>query len=420
MKRRVVITGIGLSTPLGCETDLFWQRLLSGESGVRQLERFDVRSFPVRIGGEVCDLDEARLLVEFPALVNDKDRKLWLGLEAARRAVQDWGQEERGLTKAPLFAGVSLESFHLQDVAPVAREEKLVGAMAALTREGAGLRSLQTPLSRVSDLLGARYGLLGGRQVNCSACAAGAQSIGMAFRQLRSGASDIALAGALDSILNPLGLGGFSLLKILSAENDQPGKACRPFDHTRVGTVLSEGAAFMILEERESALGRGAKIYAEILGYGTTMDAYRVSDPEPGARGAIRCMQRAMADASLSPDEIDGINAHGTGTPKNDVAETLALKAALGARAYKIPITANKSMLGHMIAASGAVEAAVCALTLFQGRIPPTINLETPDPLCDLDYVKEGAREFQGRTLLSNSFGFGGQNAALIFARHPA
>jgi 3-oxoacyl-[acyl-carrier-protein] synthase II len=420
MRRRVVITGIGLCTPLGCETDVVWRRLLAGQSGVRMLERFDVRSFPIRIGGEVRDLDEARVLHDFSGVVTDQDRKVWLGLDAARRAVADTGLPEMGLADAPLFFGVSLETFHLEGVAPVARDENPLVALTALASGKGAMSTLQTPLSRIADLLGARYGLRGGRLVNCSACAAGAQAVGQAFRHLRNGFADIALAGASDSILNPLGLGGFSLLQVLSAENDQPETACRPFDRSRQGTVLSEGAAFLILEDRERALQRGARVYAEVIGYGSTMDAYRVSDPHPGGLGAIRCMRRALVDASVEISAIDSINAHGTGTPKNDLSETLAIKEVFGARAYAVPMTANKSMTGHMIAASGAAEAATSALTLFHRRISPTINLKESDPQCDLDYVTEGSREFLGHTVLSNSFGFGGQNATLIFAWHHA
>jgi 3-oxoacyl-[acyl-carrier-protein] synthase II len=219
-------------------------------------------------------------------------------------------------------------------------------------------------------------------------------------------------------MLNPLGLGGFSLLGVLSKENERPGEACRPFDATRQGTVLGEGAAFLVLETDEHARKRGAKVYAEVLGYGSSMDAFRVSDPDPGGRGAVLSMRKALADAGLRPEDIDCVNAHGTGTPKNDTVETRAIKEVLADRARKIPVHAVKSMTGHMIAASGAVEAVAAALTLRTKVVPPTINLRNPDPECDLDYVPEGARRFEGRTVLSNSFGFGGQNATLVFGRY--
>jgi len=268
--------------------------------------------------------------------------------------------------------------------------------------------------------LGDHYGLNHGRYTNCSACAAGAQVIGEAFCRIRDGTAAVALAGATDSTLNPMALGGFSLLQILSTENDRPEKACRPFDATRQGTVLAEGAAFVVMETLEHAQQRGARIYAEVLGYGSSMDAYRVTDPEPNGRGAALSMAKAIVAAGLKPGDIDSINAHGTGTPKNDVAETLAIKQTLGARAKVIPVTANKSMTGHMIATSGAMEAVASAMTLHTRKIPPTINLSCPDPRCDLDYVAGGSRDFEGRTVLSNSFGFGGQNATLIFGRFDA
>jgi 3-oxoacyl-[acyl-carrier-protein] synthase II len=276
---------------------------------------------------------------------------------------------------------------------------------------------LQTPLDRLAQLLGERYGIFGSRVTNCSACAAGAQAIGQGFRELRSGMAAVAVAGAADSMLNPLGLGGFSLLRVLSAENDRPGEACRPFDATRQGTALGEGAAFVVLETLEHALSRDAHVYAEVLGYGSSMDAFRVSDPEPSGRGAVLSMTKAMRDGQLRPEQIDCISAHGTGTPKNDIVETAAIKEALGARARQIPVHAIKSMTGHMVAASGAAEAVAAVLTLVNGTVPPTVNLRVPDPQCDLDYVPGSARAFAGRTVLSNSFGFGGQNATLIFAK---
>jgi 3-oxoacyl-[acyl-carrier-protein] synthase II len=228
----------------------------------------------------------------------------------------------------------------------------------------------------------------------------------------------VVLAGAADSMINPLGVGGFSLLRVLSEENDHPQTACRPFDATRKGTVLGEGAAVLVLETLEHAQARSARIYAELLGYGSSLDAFRVSDPDPAGRGAVRSMKKALAASGVRPEDIDCVNAHGTGTPKNDMVETAAIKEALGDRARQIPVHAVKSMTGHLIAASGAVEAVVCAQTLRSHMVPPTINLKHPDPECDLDYVARRARDFRGHTILSNSFGFGGQNATLIFGSY--
>lgn len=420
MRRRVVITGIGLVTPLGRGVDECWHALLGGRSGIGPISLFDARTLPVRIGGEAKGFDAEVARRNFPEAATEKDRKVLLGLEAGAQAVADANLEPAALLDAPVFIGTSLETFFLEDVSPVAHEADIGSKLADLALNIAQPVRLQTPLDRLGELLGIRYGLRGGRHTNCSACAAGAQAIGEAFRCLRRGDAATALAGAADSILNPLGLGGFALLQILSAENEHPTTACRPFDATRQGTVLSEGAAFVVLETIERALARGARIYAEVLGYGTTLDAYRISDPDADGRGAAASMERAVHDAALTTDQIDAINAHGTGTPKNDIAETRAIHRVFGPRAKSMPVTANKSMTGHMIAASGAVEAAASALSLATHKLPPTINRQHPDPECDLDYVTEGARQFSGDTVLSNSFGFGGQNACVVFRHYPA
>ena len=415
MTHRVAITGLGVCTGVGCGVKEFWAGLTSGSSGVRAVTVFDASALPVRIGGQVKELHREALVSKFPEASGDRDRKIWLGLDAASQALRD--AEVECLADAVLIVGVSLETFFLEDVSSLAMAADVPQALEGIINAAKAPR-LQTPLDRLTTILGGSYGFKGGRYTNCSACAAGTQAIGEAFRRIRDGTVDLALAGASDSVLNPLAMGGFSLLQILSTENDTPEKACRPFDATRHGTVLGEGAAFLTLENLESAKARGARVYAELLGYGTTLDAYRVTDPEPHGKGAVTSMTRAMVDAGLEPEGVDCVNAHGTGTPKNDIAETRALKQALGARALQIPITANKSMTGHLIAASGAVEAAASALTLFTRTVPPTINLSTRDPECDLDYVPEGSRPFNGRTVLSNSFGFGGQNATLILGKH--
>jgi 3-oxoacyl-[acyl-carrier-protein] synthase II len=413
MNTRVVITGIGVCSPTGGDALEFWDNLLAGKSGIGPITLFDTRTMPVRIGGQAKGLDPARLASEFPEAGQETDRKIQLGLTAAGQAIRDAALDADALRAAWIFVGVSLESFPLGQAGMAAEASGLIQSLAR--NQGTGL---QTPLDRLAQILGTHYGFNGGHITNGSACAAGAQVVGEAFRRLRAGQGEVAVTGAADSVLNPLGLGGFSLLRILSTENERPQQACRPFDATRQGTVLGEGAAFLVLESLPHARRRGARIYAEILGYGTSLDAYRATDPEPGGKGAVRSMQRALADAGLQPEQVAGINAHGTGTPKNDLAETCALKEAFGAHAHRMPVTANKSMTGHLIAASGALEAAASALTLHSGWMPPTIHLDHPDPLCDLDYVTEGKRAFDGEVLLSNSFGFGGQNATLVFGKY--
>jgi len=415
---RVVVTGIGVVSPVGNGRSGFWRGLVGGRSGIGPLTLFDASTFPVRIGGEVKGLGLDGLAARFPKARGERDRKVWLGLAAAEESLTDAGLAAGDLCAAALHVGVGLEVFFLEDVARLAGAADPARAAGVLVDGAADAQPLQTPLDRLGQLLGDHYGIFGGRYVNCSACAAGAMVIGEAAERLRSGEADVALAGAADSMLNPLGVGGFGLLRVLSAENDRPQEACRPFDATRQGTVLGEGAAFVVLETLQRALRRGARIYAEVLGYGCSMDAFRVSDPEPSGRGAVLSMTKALADAGLRPGDIDCASAHGTGTPKNDAVETAAIKEVLGGRARQIPVHAVKSMTGHMIAASGAVEAVAAVLTLAESTVPPTINLRTPDPECDLDYVADGPRPMTGRTVLSNSFGFGGQNATLIFGRH--
>jgi 3-oxoacyl-[acyl-carrier-protein] synthase II len=416
MRRRVVITGLGVCTGVGRGAGRFWNNLTAGRSGISPVSVFDASTLPVRIGGEVKELPLEQMAGQVPEAAGERDRKIWLGLDAVAQALADAGAGGIDLRNTPLFVGVSLETFFLDDVVSLTGKENSSLALRGVLAKADAPR-LQTPLDLPAQIIADHYGLNGERYTNCSACVAGTQAIGEAFRAIRAGAAEAAVAGATDSVLNPLAMGGFSLLQILSTENDRPEQACRPFDATRQGTVLGEGAAFLVMEELGQARRRGARVYAEVLGYGASLDAYRVTDPEPNGHGAALSMTRAIADAGLMSEAIDCVNAHATGTRKNDVAETRAIKRALGARAYEIPITANKSMTGHLIAASGTVEAAASTLTLYTGKMPPTINLSTPDPECDLDYVPKTSREFTGRTVLTNSFGFGGQNAALVLGK---
>lgn len=414
---RIVITGLGVVSPLGSDRARFWSNLSAGQSGLGPITLFDASALPVRIGGQVRDLSVEGIRDRFPALRDCRDRKVFLALAAADEALTDAGLSARELQSGLLHVGVGLEVIPLKDLTPYAKAPDFGRAMVESLAAEKAKYPLQTPLDHTSNLLGAKYGLLAGHYTNCSACAAGAQAIGEAWQMLREGAAEVALAGATDSMLNPLGLGGFALLRVLSDENDTPERACRPFDASRKGTVLGEGAAFVILETLEHAAARGTRVYAEVIGYGASLDAYRVSDPDGSGRGMVQSMRAALKAARLEGHHIDCVNAHGTGTVKNDIVETAALKSALGPRAYQIPVHAVKSMTGHMVAASGAAEVVAAALTIHHSLVPPTINLEQPDEQCDLDYVPGRARAFAGATVLSNSFGFGGQNATLILRR---
>jgi len=412
---RVVITGIGIASPIGCGRDTFWSHLVAGQSGVGAITLFDASAFPVRIGGEVKDPDLDSVVKEFPESRSVRDRKVFLALLAAQEALADSHMKESDLRGALLYTGVGLEVFWLDDLTPYAHLADVGEALVTALPDSMGTQLLQTPLDCTNNILGERYGFAAGKYINCSACVAGAQVVGEAWEMLCEGQAAIALAGATDSMLNPLGLGGFSLLRVLSDENEEPQRACRPFDASRKGTVLGEGAAFIVMETLENALKRRADIYAEIVGYGSSMDAFRVSDPDDTGKGAVQSMTSALKSARLQPSDVDCINAHATGTIKNDIVETAAIKEVLGEHAYHISVHSVKSMTGHMIAASGAVEAVASVMTISKKQIPPTINLTKADAQCDLDYVSDGPREFAGDTVLSNSFGFGGQNATLIF-----
>jgi 3-oxoacyl-[acyl-carrier-protein] synthase II len=408
---------MGVVSPIGSGVDRFWANLAAGRSGIGAITLFDASTFPVRIGGEVDDLDIDSVVEYFGVAADQRDRKIPLALAAAAEAVADSKLSDADLHAASLQFGVGLEALFMEDLTPYAQSDDIGFDLARAVANGRFDRDCQSPADRISDILGRRYGLSGGRWINCSACAAGAQVIGEAFDMIRGGDCEVALAGASDSMLNPLGLGGFSLLRVLSNENDAPQSACRPFSGDRKGTVLGEGAGFVVLESMDRARARGADIRAELLGYGSSMDAYRVSDPSPTGRGAVLSMTAALTDSGLEPEQIDCISAHGTGTPQNDIVETAAIREVLESRAEQIPVHAVKSMTGHMIAASGAVEAVAAVMTLTRRRVPATINLRQEDIECGLDYVPGAAREFGGATVMSNSFGFGGQNATLILGR---
>jgi 3-oxoacyl-[acyl-carrier-protein] synthase II len=416
----VVVTGMGCITPLGVRVEQLWKNLVAGASGVGLTTVFDASKFPTKIAAEVRGWD-----------ISDEgqDAKLWhfcgrhtrFAAGAALQAMRDAGLPQ-GLPADPTRLGVYLgsgegqqdfDSFTSMMMAAIEGETLDVAKFTKL-----GLETLH-PLSEVEQEPNMPAGHLAGMfdaqgpNLNClTACAASSQAIGEAVEIVRRGEADVMLSGGTHSMIHPFGVTGFNLLTALSTRNDEPARASRPFDNDRDGFVLGEGAAMVVLEELEHAKRRGAKIHGEVIGYGSTADAYRITDTHPEGRGAAAC--------GLGIDGIDYVNAHGTSTDVNDKVETLAIKKVFGERAYKIPVSSTKSMMGHLIAAAGATELIVCLLAIRDGILPPTINYETPDPNCDLDYVPNKAREGRCDRALSNSFGFGGQNISLIVSRfHP-
>lgn len=417
--RRIVITGAGVVSPLGTGKTRFFSGLREARSGVREIRSFDGSSFPVRIAAEVPDVDAASVPLPFPeAAALRRDPKALYFILAAREALsQALGGAMVASCFDPFRVGMSvatgLEIFHAPDLLTYLHGNRL---------DKAGLieRALQEPphafMEIPSDLavrcMAREAGARGSCAINVSACAAGTQALGEAFWLLRDGELDAVIAGGFDSMVNPIGVGGFTLLGALSTSNHLGPGASRPFDAERDGFVLGEGAAAFFLETAASAKQRGACVLAEILGYGSTLDAFRVSDPDEHERGAVAAMRAAMADAAITPSEVDYINAHGTGTRKNDPAEARAIRAVFGDAPP--PTSSTKSQIGHLIGAAGAVEAVAVLFALAEQTLPATINLNHPDPECDLDCVPNRPRPASVRVALSNSFGFGGQNACLL------
>jgi 3-oxoacyl-[acyl-carrier-protein] synthase II len=424
MRRRVVVTGIGCLTPIGNSVEAMWASLLAGRIGVGQITHFDASEFPTKFAAEVKDFDLTRYVTS-PEQFAFAGRNILFAIGAAQQAVSDSGLLKGDVD--PSRFGVYLGAGEGQQDFPV-----FMQIIAAANKTGqfdfdaftrAGLQMLNPkaeieqepnmPAGHLASLFNAQ-----GPNLNClTACAASSQAIGEATEIIRQGDADIMLSGGAHSMIHPFGVTGFNLLTALSTRNEDPQSASRPFDRDRDGFVLGEGAGMVILEDLERARARGAKIYGEIAGYGSTADAYRITDIHPEGRGAVRCIQMALADAGLNTDQIDYINAHGTSTQVNDKVETAAIKQALGADARSTPISSTKSMMGHLIAAAGSVEAIACLLAMRDSVMPGTMNYHTPDPECDLDYIPNQAREGHVDHALSNSFGFGGQNVTLVFSR---
>ncbi len=427
MNRRVVITGRGAITPVGNDVENLFSAQIAGRSGVGAITRFDASTFPTRFAAEVKDFDLGRY-VDNASRYDECGANTRFALAAARQALDNAGVIGMVGVDPTRFgvylgAGEGTQDFHciLSIAARGYRVDQhsmdpVALSTLALSEYRAGIeyeQELHTTPAHVAENFG-----LEGPNYNClTACAAGSQAIGEALQMIRGGDADLMLAGGSHSMIHPLGVTGFNLLTALSTRNNEPTRASRPFDLHRDGFVIGEGAGMLVLEELEHARRRGAMVYAELTGYGSTGDAYRVTDNHPEGRGAVACMGVALADAGLAPDDIGYINAHGTSTRVNDRTETKAIKIVFGESAYRTPVSSSKSMLGHLIAAAGPVELIVCVEALRHGVLPPTINYETRDPECDLDYVPNTAREKNVRHALSNSFGFGGQNISLIVSR---
>lgn len=398
---RVAITGLGVVSPLGNEIGVFRENLLAGKSGISNLTLFSPGSLPSRIAAE-CRLDR----MEY------KDRKINFAISAVDSAVAGSGAalEYHEPDKRGLSIGIGLELFDMNDMSSVVQND---GHIPEEYKECFDF--LQTPSDICCGILSERFDLRMPAVAHISACAAGSDAIGHAFMRIRRGEATLMIAGGADSMINPMGFGGFCKLGALSTRNEEPQRASRPFDLRRDGFVLGEGAGMLVLENYEHAEKRGAKIYAEVMGYGNSFDAHAISEPHPEARGAVQAMRKALKMAGIGPEKISYINAHGTSTPKNDSTETLAIKTLFGKIAHEIPVSSTKSMIGHLISAAGAVEAIAAITCAGAGKVHPTVNLESPDELCDLDYVPGVAREHKVGYFLSNSFGFGGQNASLVF-----
>ncbi|MBB6636922.1 beta-ketoacyl-ACP synthase II [Cohnella thailandensis] len=407
---RVVITGLGAISPLGNDADSMWKRMVAGESGIREIEDFDASEFKTRIAGTVRDFDAEGLFGKREA--RRMDRFTQFALAAAQMAWDDSGleAEKTDLERLAVYVGSGtggIRTLHEQET--VLRE-----------RGPDRVSPLLVPMM-ISNMAAAsisiRFGAMGPSMSPVTACSIGNTSIGEAFRLIRLGISDIAFAGGAEAAITPISLASFGNATSLSTRNEEPAKASRPFDANRDGFVMAEGAGILILESLTHARKRGARIYAEVIGYGASSDAYHMVATHPEGYGAYLAMRSALAEAGIEAKDVDVISAHATSTQLGDRSETLAIKRLFGERSGRVPVTANKSMLGHLLGASGGVEAIALAKSLQDGVIPPTINLENPDPECDLDYVPNVAREAKLRIGMSNSFGFGGHNAVIVLSK---
>jgi len=410
LERRIVVTGIGLITPVGIGTEENWRAICQGKSGVGPITRFDASEYPTRIAAEVKRFDPLQWIEKKD--LRKMDTFIHYALAASALAMEDSGLkiDHRNAPRIGVYIGSGIGGLPF-----IERQHKILLKSGPRRISPFFIPGLIVNLA--SGQVSIRYGAKGPNSAVCTACSTGSHAIGDSFRIIARGEADAMIAGGTESVITPLAIGGFCAMRALSTRNDQPEKASRPFDKNRDGFVVGEGAGIFVLESLEHAQDRGANIYAEVVGYGMSGDAFHISAPSEDGDGPIRVMQNALHDAHIEPSYIDYVNAHGTATPAGDVVETLAIKKVFGEHARKVAMSSTKSMTGHLLGAAGGVEAAFSVLTIRDRIIPPTINYETPDPECDLDYVPNKARKATVNYVLSNSFGFGGTNASLIFKK---
>ena len=406
-ERRVVITGLGVVTPLGNSVDVFWDNLIAGKCGVEKITSFDASPFDTQIAAQVKEFDPAPAFPS-PKEARRTDRYSQFGIYAAWQAMKDSGLD---LTKTdPNHVGAFIGS-------GIGGLQTTSEQLKVLFDRGPGrLSPFMIPMlisNMASGLVSMYFNLRGPNFATCSACATANHAIGEAWRTIKMGDANVMFAGGAEATIVPIGIGGFCAMRAMSTRNDAPQKASRPFDKDRDGFVMGEGSGVVVLEELEHAKARGAKIYAELAGYGNTADAHHLTAPSPGGEGASRCMKQALRNGGLNLTDITYVNAHGTSTPQGDIAETMAIKTVFGDYARKLMVSSTKGATGHMLGAAGAVEMTACALAIKHNIVPPTINIQNQDPECDLDYVPNKAREMQVNAIVNNSFGFGGHNSTI-------
>lgn len=412
MKNRVVITGLGVISPVGNDVLTFWDSLLNGKSGVDVIAAFDASDYPTKIASEVKDFNPEDYMDKKE--VKRTDRFVQFGVAASKLALEDAGLrigENADSERVGVYVGSGIGGLGTW-------EDQHTILMEKGPRRVSPFFIPMLIANMASGMISITFGAKGPNSAAITACATGTHSIGDSFRLIQRGSADVMIAGGAEATIRPMALAGFSNAKALSTRNDEPKRASRPFDKDRDGFVMGEGSGVVILESLEHAQKRGARIYAEVIGYGMSGDAYHLTQPAPEGEGAARSMKMAIQDAEIDPSEIDYINAHGTSTEFNDKFETMAIKTALGDHAYQVAVSSTKSVTGHLLGAAGGVEAIACALAIRDQIVPPTINYETPDPECDLDYVPNEARKTKVDVTLSNSLGFGGHNATIIFKRY--